>query len=618
MIQRLSKRRRWPKKRRGGRAWHSRIELFVLYGMFMLLLGIGLGQLFSSDEVEPDAPMVDAYPPGVDREAYLSAIPQELPNEAASEETSGDVVEDKAGDALFPEILKDDIDSRPEAVALEGASAPVAAVGVVQPSGEEAEAEDVPDQKPPAALTSIEQELEMEALSVVPVPKKKPLVDDVLLVVPVLRPVPEEGGEAAEEEVAADVAATEDASAVPPEEEAATEDETSEEVVTSEEEERAQEEKLADVPAEEGGVIRDYELDMVVEKGATFNSMMLEAGLDGGQAAEVLSALKKVFNPRTLQIDQVLNLTLQENRENGEISLKKLMIDDADELIQVVAEGDGFIATREAKKLTVKPKSAKGLITSSLYGLASELGVPDAVMAELVNKLGFVVDFQRDIQSGAQMELVYEELYDQSGRHIKSGDLLFASVEVRGKPVAIYRFDKSDKDGADYYDADGHAVRRSLMRTPINGARLSSRFGRRKHPVLGYTHVHKGMDFAAPTGTPVLAAGDGVVVSRKRAGGYGNYLRIRHNSTYDTAYAHLSKFARNVRVGTRVKQGQVVAYVGTTGRSTGPHLHYEVLKNGKQINPMNITVAPATKLQGELLQKFKMQKKKIDALRQQG
>ena len=213
------------------------------------------------------------------------------------------------------------------------------------------------------------------------------------------------------------------------------------------------------------------------------------------------------------------------------------------------------------------------------------------------------MDFQRDIQRGDHFELLFEIFYNKRGEIAKYGEIQFAKLRVRETELPLYRFVMFDSN-ADYFNRDGHSVRKALMKTPIDGARLTSRFGRRKHPILGYRKMHRGIDFGAPRGTPVMAAGNGIVEVAGWNGHYGRYLRIRHNSRYKTAYAHLSKFRRGVRKGKRVLQGQVIAYVGSTGRSTGPHLHYEILVNNKRINPLRLKLPSGKKLKGSELIQF--------------
>jgi murein DD-endopeptidase MepM/ murein hydrolase activator NlpD len=237
--------------------------------------------------------------------------------------------------------------------------------------------------------------------------------------------------------------------------------------------------------------------------------------------------------------------------------------------------------------------------------------VPATVVVELIRNFSYDVDFQRDIQPNDRFEVMFERMVDEEGRTARNGKVLFADLILGGASHRIYRFTTPDGQ-VDYYNAKGESIRKALLRTPIDGAKLTSSFGSRMHPILGYTVAHKGVDFGAATGTPIMAAGAGTVVEADWKGAYGRYVKIRHNSGYSTAYAHLSQFGRNVKVGARVNQGEIVGYVGATGRVTGPHLHYEVLVNDKQINPMSAKVATGQKLEGKLLTAFNAEKGKIE------
>jgi len=247
---------------------------------------------------------------------------------------------------------------------------------------------------------------------------------------------------------------------------------------------------------------------------------------------------------------------------------------------------------------------AEGRIDDSLYMAMDRAGVAPEIIAELIMIYSFDVDFQREIRQGDAFELFYEQYLDETGAVAKHGDILFGNLTLRGKPLNLYRYVTSDDDKIDYYNEHGHSVRKALLRTPIDGARLTSRFGKRRHPVLGYTKMHKGIDFGARRGTPIRAAGDGVVERASRYGSFGNYALIRHSSEFKTAYAHMKGFARGMKKGAKVKQGQIIGYVGTTGRSTGPHLHYEVLKNGKHVNPLSLKLPSGRRLEGEELKTF--------------
>jgi len=243
--------------------------------------------------------------------------------------------------------------------------------------------------------------------------------------------------------------------------------------------------------------------------------------------------------------------------------------------------GDGQFLSKEIERPLVHSlERAVGSITTNLYDAATQAGLPIDVLMETMHIFSYDVDFQREIQRGDRFEVLFQTVHNERGEPVETGPILYAALWVSSKKIELYRYEAEDGP-TDYLDVNGKSARKTLMRTPINGARLSSGFGMRKHPILGYSRKHLGIDFAAPRGTPILAAGDGVIERAGRNGSYGKYIRIRHNGTYQTAYAHLNSYARGIKSGKHVRQGQVIGYVGSTGRSTGSHLHYEVLKNGK-------------------------------------
>ena len=247
----------------------------------------------------------------------------------------------------------------------------------------------------------------------------------------------------------------------------------------------------------------------------------------------------------------------------------------------------------------------KGVIHSSLYNSAIKSGMPESTLLDMISLLGFSVDFQREIRQGDTFEVLYTKEIDiLKNKTIKTKPITYVSITLSGKKLSYYNY--NDKYGLpQYYDKDGKSSKRTIMKTPINGARLSSRYGVRRHPVLGYTKMHRGLDFAAPSGTPIFAAGDGIVEKAGWNGSYGKYIKIRHTGTYKTAYAHLSGFHRNIKVGKRVQQGKTIGYVGSTGRSTGPHLHYEVLRNNRQVNPMKIKLPSGKNIHPNMIENFK-------------
>ncbi|RJF86310.1 M23 family peptidase [Oleomonas cavernae] len=333
---------------------------------------------------------------------------------------------------------------------------------------------------------------------------------------------------------------------------------------------------------------------VTVEQGDTLMSILIEAGLSRTEAFGAIEALKPLFNPRDLRVDQEVTITLTpaESGSDAEVDgdaprLVELAFDtDVDRRVVLSRAEAGTLSAREERtELTVALARVTGTIDDSLFAAASRAGIPATVTTELIRMFSYDVDFQRDIHPGDQFELLVERHQDPDGRTLKWGDILYAKLTTTDETLPIYRFTPADDGIPDFFNPKGESVRKALLRTPIDGARISSGFGMRRHPILGYSKMHKGLDFAAPTGTPILAAGDGVIDKIGRAGAYGNYVRLRHDGKYSTAYAHMSRFARGLKPGSRVRQGQTIGYVGTTGRSTGPHLHYEILTAGKQINP---------------------------------
>ena len=238
-------------------------------------------------------------------------------------------------------------------------------------------------------------------------------------------------------------------------------------------------------------------------------------------------------------------------------------------------------------------------------------GIPPQITMEMIRIFSWDIDFQRDIQTDDKFEIIYETYLDKKNNYIKDGKILYAGLKVNNKWNKLYYFPTKSKY-PEYFNIKGESAKKALLKTPVDGARLSSRFGKRKHPILGYTRMHRGIDFAAPYGTPVMAAGNGTIEKASRNGGYGKYVRIRHKNNYKTAYAHLKSYARNIRPGKTVKQGQIIGYIGSTGVSTGPHLHYEVLKKGRQVNPLSLKLPTGKKLNGNSFAKFKNQVNNIN------
>ncbi|MCC4242471.1 MULTISPECIES: M23 family metallopeptidase [Thalassospira] len=343
---------------------------------------------------------------------------------------------------------------------------------------------------------------------------------------------------------------------------------------------------------------------VILEKGSNLMATLTATGLERTVAYNAIEALRDVYNPRKLRAGQEFDLVYSAPMEDSIELLDELSFQpDPETIVSVSRTDSGFEASSDKIELTTKKNVASGTIEQSLFLAAERNGVPIPVLMSLIELYSYEVDFQRDIQPGDSFEVMYQELENDKGERVRYGDLLYASMTLSGHEVRLYSYTDSNGE-TDFYNQKGESYRRALMRTPINGARLSSGFGKRKHPILGYTKMHKGIDFAAPRGTPIFAAGNGTIAKIGRNGGYGNYIRIRHNDSYETAYAHMKGFAKGLKQGSRVKQGDVIGYVGTTGASTGPHLHYEILKNNAQVNPIRVKMPSGKKLKGDELKTF--------------
>ena len=278
--------------------------------------------------------------------------------------------------------------------------------------------------------------------------------------------------------------------------------------------------------------------------------------------------------------------------------------------IEVRKSQNTFLVKENILKLNKKEVVVKNLISNNLYSSAIEVGIEPNIIVEFARIFGFEIDFQRDIRKGDWFEILYEKLIDDNNKVRDTGKIIYASMYVNGEEINLYNF--SYKNQEDYYNIKGKSITKSLMKTPINGARLSSSYGMRKHPILGYNKMHRGTDFAAPSGTPIMASGSGTVIRARWCGGGGNCVKIKHNSTYETIYAHMKSFAKGIKEGRKVKQGQIIGYVGSTGMSTGPHLHYEVIVNGKKVNSQKLKLPSGKILKGEERKEFEIKRIKID------
>ena len=351
-----------------------------------------------------------------------------------------------------------------------------------------------------------------------------------------------------------------------------------------------------------------------VQKGDTFENIIGIVNLPAQEKKKFYKIIKKQKEIKSLKQNQKVYFKL-DTKDTIKILEFKLEIDKKRDLVLLrVNNKKDFISKIIEKNLTKVIVFKEGSIDSSLYNTATELGIKPNTIIEFARLYGFQVDFQRDIWKGDSFQIIYEQFENEDGSLIESGDIIYSNLNIQGNDLNLYKFILGDKE-IDYFDENGRSMRKTLMKTPINGARLSSSFGKRKHPILGFTKMHTGTDFAAPTGTPIMASGDGVVTRAQWCGGGGNCVKIKHNSTYQTVYAHMSKFGRGIKKGVKVRQGQIIGYVGSTGLSTGPHLHYEVIENGKKINSQKLRLPSGKTLKGEQRNRFEVNKIKIDVLK---
>jgi len=333
--------------------------------------------------------------------------------------------------------------------------------------------------------------------------------------------------------------------------------------------------------------------DSYIQSGSTLSLHLENNGISSTDSSAVIDAVRDVINLRRLQAGQKVEIHYENNYFSGILIPVSI---DKDVLVQR-SDSSGFDVTEVYKDLQVYPASVNTVVDSSLYASCVDSGIPEKIIMDLIQLYSFDVDFQRDIQKGDQLHTVYEVVYDDQGVPVDTGNILYSTLKTGGQDISIYRFEDS-QGRTDYFNRDGQTVRKTLLKTPINGAYITSNFGRRTSPITGYNSVHKGIDFGAPRGTPIKTSGDGVVVYAGYNEVYGNHVIIRHVNSYQTLYGHMTSFGRGIRKGIRVDQGQVIGYVGSTGMSTGPHLHYEVIYNGVKINPSNVKFPPGRTLDG--------------------
>ena len=349
-----------------------------------------------------------------------------------------------------------------------------------------------------------------------------------------------------------------------------------------------------------------------IKSGETFDKILSNYSIDKEEITIIKKALEKKINLNKLNTKQSIQISIDQT--NNKIVDFFFQISNTEKiLLSRNNDNKNFnekILTLELDKKIIYEENK---ILQSLYKAATDKNIPANTIIEFARIYGFQVDFQRDIRKEDTFQIMYEIFIDKNKNIIETGEILFANLKLSGQDNSLYYFDKEDSEG--HYDRNGKSIQKALMKTPINGARLSSSFGMRKHPIDGFNKMHRGTDFAAPMGTPIMASGNGIIKKVGWCGGGGNCVKIRHNSTYETIYAHMSKFARGIKKGVRVKQGQTIGYVGSTGKSTGPHLHYEVVVNGKKVNSQKLKLPSGKILKGKMRELFETNKIRLDVLK---
>lgn len=368
-------------------------------------------------------------------------------------------------------------------------------------------------------------------------------------------------------------------------------------------------------------LIEDSSVAITIKKGDTLSSILAQQKLSKQDINQIISLAKEYDMASKLQIgkqvvfdyeariidDEKTDLT-QEDRVLNKVTF----VIDKLKSLEMVRQGEKFIAKTTSIALDKFVTKSQAVIKTNLMSTLKSLGLSSNSIIELINYYSYQIDFQRQLKHGDTITVISEKFFTKEGGFSHQGNILYASLNLSGKDYNMYRYDYDQ--AKIFFSEDGKSIKRSLLKTPMKVTKISSHYGNRKHPTLGYNKMHKGVDFAAPVGTPIYAAGNGVVTEIGVKSGYGKYIQIKHSSTLSTAYAHASKFAKNLKIGSVVKQGQVIAYVGMTGRTTGPHLHYEVKIAGKHVNPMSVKTSPNIELSGTKLAKFKQFKQDIKAL----
>jgi murein DD-endopeptidase MepM/ murein hydrolase activator NlpD len=349
-----------------------------------------------------------------------------------------------------------------------------------------------------------------------------------------------------------------------------------------------------------------------LQEGETFTGALKQADLQDDEINDVVNIISKKIDLRKLNVGTLIE-TYTKSINDKKIINEIIIYPDIEKKIYVKKVNNKFVAGEDKKKLFSKLKLYEVEIHNSIYESLKKIDTPDEIIMEFVQLYSFDIDFQRDIRKGNKIKIFFEIYTDSQNNYIKSGNINFSEIILNDESYELYRFQSEGDEFVEYFNSDGKSATKALMKTPINGARLSSGFGMRKHPILGYNKKHQGVDFAAPTGTPIMAAGTGHIEFVGDNGGAGKYIRIKHLNGYKTSYSHLSKYASGIQKNVKVRQGQVIGYVGNTGLSTGPHLHYEVIFNGKRINPMKMKLPSGKQLKDKNLEIFLAEKERINA-----
>jgi len=355
-------------------------------------------------------------------------------------------------------------------------------------------------------------------------------------------------------------------------------------------------------------------LNYEIKKGDTIQKILKKLKVQNNDIQNVIDQYKKYGNPNKLLVGNKIDIIVEKGLSTNKNTIVKFSVPiTKSTTIAITKDEDNKITSNKIiTKLYKRKILSENIIKKNLYSSATEVNINPDTIIEFARIFGFEIDFQRDIRKNDYFKIVYEKYFDENGEFVKSGSILYTHMSVNGREITLYKFGNDKSYG--YFNVNGKSVEKALMKTPINGARLSSSFGMRKHPIQGFNKMHTGTDFAAPMGTPIMASGSGTITRAKWCGGGGNCIKIKHNSTYETIYAHMKSFAAGMKVGKKVRQGQIIGYVGSTGMSTGPHLHYEVIINGKKINSQTLKLPSGKVLKDDERKQFEIHRIKTDVL----